>query len=192
MQRSAINVLIHHEGKILNDYGDGSLCKFPSVRQAMHAPSVCKKILVQQPSVPLRIGLHVGEILYQGKQALGDGVNLASRIQSLGVRPTVFYSHGKCLTRSVTSPNSKLCPWAILNSRMLLNQWRYLALANEGLAIPKKEGMTGKLKESKKKNTRKPGNSTWVVDRFGRTCLFPVFQIKATGIVKPVDRRFAI
>jgi class 3 adenylate cyclase len=48
--------------------------------------------LQTEPIVPLRIGLHVGEIFFEDRKALGDGVNIASRIQSLGQANTVLFS----------------------------------------------------------------------------------------------------
>src|SRR6516165_9084275 len=66
-----------HSGKILNDYGDGCLCSFTSATQAV----LCAESIQQQfraaPSLPLRIGLHVGEIFFEENKALGDGVNVA-------------------------------------------------------------------------------------------------------------------
>ena len=44
------------------------------------------------PGVPLRIGLHIGEVFFEDEKALGDGVNVASRIQSLGQENTILVS----------------------------------------------------------------------------------------------------
>lgn len=46
----------------------------------------------QEPLVPVRIGLHVGDIIINDNQAFGDGINLASRIESLGVPGSVLIS----------------------------------------------------------------------------------------------------
>ena len=79
---AALNQLVAlHSGKILNFYGDGSLCTFPSVTGAMNCAIELQKELLSEPQVPLRIGLHVGEIFFEKEKALGDGVNIASRIQ---------------------------------------------------------------------------------------------------------------
>src|SRR5207247_9619651 len=72
-----------YEGKILQYYGDGTLTIFGS---AIHAVSCAVKIQQQlqtEPRIPLRIGLHLGDIIYDQKGVYGDSVNIASRIESL-------------------------------------------------------------------------------------------------------------
>src|SRR5277367_3726527 len=54
-----------HGGKILNDYGDGSLCSFPSATHAITCALEIQQQLQNDPIVPLRIGLHVGEIFFE-------------------------------------------------------------------------------------------------------------------------------
>src|ERR1700730_8307667 len=73
-----------HNGQILNDYGDGSLCAFASTTQAIRCAMDMQRQLQTEPKVPLRIGLHVGEMFFEDGKVFGDGVNVASRIQSLG------------------------------------------------------------------------------------------------------------
>src|SRR5262245_5277110 len=63
-----------HSGKILNDYGDGSLCSFGSAMEAVNCAVDMQKQLQEDPKVPLRIGLHIGEILLEDGKVLGDGV----------------------------------------------------------------------------------------------------------------------
>jgi len=53
-----------HGGKILNDYGDGSLCSFSSATQALRCAIEIQQEFQNTPKVPLRIGLHVGEIFF--------------------------------------------------------------------------------------------------------------------------------
>jgi class 3 adenylate cyclase len=52
----------NHNGKVANNYGDGSLCIFPSALNAMNAAIGIQIGLRQEPVVPLRIGLHIGEV----------------------------------------------------------------------------------------------------------------------------------
>jgi class 3 adenylate cyclase len=66
-----------HSGKILNDYGDGCLCSFTSATQAVLCAESIQQHFRSEPPIPLRIGLHVGEIFFEENKALGDGVNVA-------------------------------------------------------------------------------------------------------------------
>lgn len=81
-----------HGGNILNDYGDGSLCAFSSATLAVQCAIEIQKLLQSDPPVPLRIGLHVGEIFFEAGKVMGDGVNIATRIQSLGLANTIPFS----------------------------------------------------------------------------------------------------
>ncbi|MEP6583440.1 MAG: adenylate/guanylate cyclase domain-containing protein, partial [Ginsengibacter sp.] len=81
-----------HKGDVIEYYGDGSLCIFSSVTEALHCAMQVQKELLKEPAVPLRIGLHIGEILFDEGRVMGDGVNLASRVQSLGQPGSVLFS----------------------------------------------------------------------------------------------------
>ncbi len=90
-----------HGGEILNDYGDGSLCIFNSALVAVQAAIDIQSALREQRVVPLRIGLHIGEVFFEEGKIMGDGVNVASRIQSLGQANTILISseiHSKIRT----------------------------------------------------------------------------------------------
>ena len=78
-------------GRILNDYGDGSLCSFPSATEAVKAAVQIQQQLQEEPKVPLRIGIHVGELFFEENKVMGDSVNVASRIQSLGPANAIFF-----------------------------------------------------------------------------------------------------
>ncbi len=82
----------HFNGQVLNYYGDGSLCIFSSATDAVNCSIEVQKELRTEPVVPLRIGLHIGEVFFEEGKALGDGVNVASRIQSLGKENTILIS----------------------------------------------------------------------------------------------------
>ena len=81
-----------HGGEILNDFGDGSLCTFTSATQAVRCAMEMQQQFQSEPKVPLRIGLHVGEIFFEEGKVFGDGVNVASRVQSLGIANSILFS----------------------------------------------------------------------------------------------------
>src|SRR4026207_1387065 len=82
----------HFNGEVLNYYGDGSLCIFHNAIDAANCSLAVQKELKNEPVVPLRIGLHIGEVFFEDAKALGDGVNVASRVQSLGQENTILVS----------------------------------------------------------------------------------------------------
>src|SRR6187397_1781639 len=93
-------------GQVLNYYGDRSLCIFSSATDAVNCSLSVQKDLKSEPVVPLRIGLHIGEVFFEDAKALGDGVNVASRVQSLGQENTILVSdefHNKIKNNSSIS-----------------------------------------------------------------------------------------
>jgi hypothetical protein len=46
----------------------------------------------RKPPVPVRIGLHSGDVIFDDEQIFGDGVNVASRIESLGIAGSILLS----------------------------------------------------------------------------------------------------
>ena len=146
-------VSLHH-GKVLNYYGDGSLCTFPSVMDALNCAVELQKELQAEPHVPLRIGLHVGEVFFENEKALGDGVNVASRIQSLGQANTILFSK-EILDKIRNQPDFKSVSIGLFEFKNVNEPMEVFALANDGLNIPKREEMGGKLKEVQKKSLAK-------------------------------------
>ena len=51
-------------GEVLNYYGDGSLCIFHSATDAANCSLAVQRDLKNEPMVPLRIGLHIGEVFF--------------------------------------------------------------------------------------------------------------------------------
>ena len=81
-----------HDGEIIKTYGDGSLLLFPSTVNAVQCAYEMQQAFQSAPKVPLRIGIHVGEIIRKGKDIFGNGVNIASRVESMGVAGSVLLS----------------------------------------------------------------------------------------------------
>ena len=143
-----------HGGEILNDYGDGSLCTFSSATQAVRCAMEMQQQLQSEPKVPLRIGLHVGEIFFEDGKVFGDAVNVASRIQSLGVGNSILFS-SEINSKLKSQQEFKNVSLGWFEFKNVDDPMEVFALANEGLIVPRKEEMSGKLKENQKKSGRR-------------------------------------
>jgi TolB-like protein/Tfp pilus assembly protein PilF len=133
-------------GEIINFYGDGSLSIFSSATAVLECAMAIQEEMKQGQAVPLRVGIHIGEILLQDGELYGDGVNIASRIESIGQAGTILFSDE--LFHKIRN-NKKF-----LSEKIGDFEFKYLdepmavyALANEGFPVPKKESVSGKLKE---------------------------------------------
>ncbi|HSZ35061.1 MAG TPA: adenylate/guanylate cyclase domain-containing protein [Puia sp.] len=136
------------QGEILNDYGDGSLCTFSSATQALKCAINMQQLLQKDPKVPLRIGLHVGEICFEDGKVFGDGVNVASRIQSLGVANAVLFS-SEINSKIKNHQEFKAVSIGRFHFKNVDDPMEIFALANEGFSVPDKNKIEGKLKEGK-------------------------------------------
>ena len=133
-----------HNGSVLQYYGDGSLSIFPSALEAVECALEIQKELIQSPRVPLRIGIHLGDIKLQGESVFGDGVNLASRIESLGVAGAILISDTLYyLVRN--HAEIKTIPLGKFRLKNVDHPVPVFALANDFLAVPKPERLPGRV-----------------------------------------------
>jgi len=78
-----------HGGRIVKTTGDGLLVDFPSVVDAVAcAVTIQRKMIERNSDVPddkrivFRIGINIGDIIIEGNDIFGDGVNIAARLES--------------------------------------------------------------------------------------------------------------
>lgn len=81
-----------YNGDLLQYYGDGSLSIFNSGIEAVRCAIEIQNQLSQSPKIPVRVGIHVGDIVKEDDGIYGDGVNIASRIESISVPGAVLIS----------------------------------------------------------------------------------------------------
>ncbi len=79
-------------GKIIQYYGDGSLLLFNSSTDAAEFAKLLQEDLHNEPRVPVRIGIHMGDVLVHSGNIFGDVVNIASRIQALAPVGGIYIS----------------------------------------------------------------------------------------------------
>ena len=79
-------------GTIVQYYGDGALTMFPNSVDAIRCAVEIQKELRRPPAVPVRIGIHVGNVIVEPTGLIGDAVNIASRIESFGIPGGVLIS----------------------------------------------------------------------------------------------------
>ncbi len=79
-------------GKIIQYYGDGSLLLFNSSTDAAEFAKLLQEDLYDQPRIPVRIGIHMGDVLIHTGNVFGDVVNIAARIQALAPAGGIYIS----------------------------------------------------------------------------------------------------
>jgi len=81
-----------YSGRILQYYGDGTLSTFPSAIDAVHCGIEMQLAFREEPKVPIRIGIHSGDTIVTSEEIIGDGVNVAARVEALAKAGSVFIS----------------------------------------------------------------------------------------------------
>jgi adenylate cyclase len=84
------NLIQQHHGRVVDAPGDNVLAEFASVVDAVRcAVMIQKELKARNAELPenrrmeFRIGVNLGDVIEDGEQILGDGVNIAARLESL-------------------------------------------------------------------------------------------------------------
>ena len=132
-----------HEGDIVQYYGDGCLLSFDSAFAGLRASSALQLQCIQH-KIPVRVGIHLGDVVYKNNSAFGDGVNIASRIESLGIPGAVLVS--KIIRDQVKNKAEfSLTSVGYYHFKNIAEPMEVFAVSNPGFTVPRPEQMQGKL-----------------------------------------------
>ena len=136
-----------HHGEVVQFYGDGCLIVFQSSVDAVACTKALQEIfLLEASSVPVRIGLHVGDVIFKEDGVYGNAVNIASRVESLAIPGAVLLS-SSVRNHIKNKPEFELVSLGKFEFKNVEEGMTVYALANEGFPVPKPEEMEGKLKK---------------------------------------------
>jgi TolB-like protein/class 3 adenylate cyclase len=92
--------IAEHHGRIVKTTGDGLLVEFASVVDAVRCAVAVQQAMPERntgvatdSSIELRIGINLGDVIVEGDDLYGDGVNIAARIEALADPGGVFVSN---------------------------------------------------------------------------------------------------
>jgi adenylate cyclase len=139
--------IAQHNGKILQYYGDGSLSIFSSAIDSVRSAIDIQNQLQQDPKVDLRMGIHTGDVIIEEEAIYGDGVNLASRIESLSVPGGIFISE-KVHDEIKNQPNINTREMGYFELKNVKQPVRVFAIANNGIVVPGRDELRGKTKQT--------------------------------------------
>src|SRR5271169_5104095 len=92
--------IAEHKGRIVKTTGDGLLVEFASVVDAVRCAVAVQQAMAERNTgvgadnrIELRIGIYLGDVIVEGDDLYGDGVNIAARIKALADAGGVFVSN---------------------------------------------------------------------------------------------------
>ncbi len=139
----------NYDGKIVQYYGDGTLSIFDSAVNAVDCAVAIQRSCREEKRIPLRVGIHLGDIVVDDANIYGDGVNVASRVETLGVPGAVLITDQvqNAIRNHTHLETTSLGFFEFKNIR---NAVEIYALANSGIHLPNRTELGGKLKEQRK------------------------------------------
>ena len=136
------------DGRVIQFYGDGTLSIFNSAVQAVQCALAMQQIFCKAPVVPVRMGIHLGDIIINDEHVIGDGVNVASRIESLGVKGSVLISD-KVNNELHNHPKIKTLSMGTYHFKNIDKEIEVFAIDDECVVKPIPNTLKGKTHENK-------------------------------------------
>ena len=147
-------IIEQFNGRWIKELGDGTMASFNTVSDAVLAAIRIQEACNAAGDFQLRIGIHQGEVISEHNDIYGDAVNIAARIQTLGVPGSVLFS--KKVTDEIRNKSEfQVTSLGHFEFKNVGEPIEVFALSNPGFIIPRKEDMQGKLKSSPAKNTKR-------------------------------------
>ena len=140
-------ILTKHNGRIVKLMGDGMLAEFPSVVDAVRAAVETQQAVTEHNSslpedkrIKFRVGINLGDVVIDGNDIHGDGVNVAARLEGLA-KPG-----GICISGSVHEqvrdridlPFEDLGEQEVKNIDRPVRVWQWIADAGLAAGVPAK------------------------------------------------------
>ncbi|MEP6617290.1 MAG: adenylate/guanylate cyclase domain-containing protein [Ginsengibacter sp.] len=144
----------NHFGRILDLRGDGAMCSFTSSIEAVRSALSLQQEMLLDPSVPVRIGLHTGDVAIDGDEIYGDGVNIASRIESFSIPGSILIS-GRVYDDIRNQRDIQSASLGKFSLKNVKEEIEIFAVTNHGINVPDKKTLEGKGEKAIEKRTRK-------------------------------------
>ncbi len=84
-------IMKEHDGRVVKTIGDAIMGDFDSAVNAVRSALAIQKLLKKE-DIKIRIGIHLGDVIHKAGDIFGEGVNIASRIESLCKPGEVYIS----------------------------------------------------------------------------------------------------
>jgi TolB-like protein/class 3 adenylate cyclase/Tfp pilus assembly protein PilF len=155
-----------YKGKILQYYGDGTLSTFNSAIDAVKCGIELQLAYREEPRIPVRIGIHSADIIFREDGIIGDGVNVAARIESLAISQSVLISE-KVYDEVKNQAEIQTVSLGEFEFKNVSKAMEVYAIANPGLIVPEKDKIKGKLIDEPGDDRTGAGNKgKWTVVRW--------------------------
>jgi len=147
-------IIEQYNGRWIKELGDGVMVSFNTASDAVNAAIKIQEACNAAKDFQLKIGIHLGEVVFENDDVYGDGVNIASRIETLGVGSSILFS--KTIRDQVkNNAEFQISSLGSFEFKNVEEPIEVFALSNAGFVVPRPEDMRGKLKTPSKRTGKK-------------------------------------
>ena len=132
-----------YHGQIIQYFGDGTLSIFLNAKDATQCAIDLQLQLKEPIEVPLRIGLHLGEVVVEEDQLIGDAVNVASRVESFAATGSVLVSK-EVVDQLKNQKQFSFQSMGDFQFKNVKQSKELFAIQHEGLIVPSPYDLSGK------------------------------------------------
>jgi len=142
-----------YNGKVLKYLNEGTLSVFNSSVEAVNCAIDMQKTFSTNSNIPVNVGIHVGDVVIQDDDIIGDAVNIVSKIEALSITGGILISdkvHDQI--RSHRDINPKFL--SAFDVQDVEEPLLLFAIKNEGLIVPSVKYIKDLLKENSISRTK--------------------------------------
>src|SRR5688572_4815353 len=110
-------IIEQFNGRWIKELGDGVMASFRTASDAVNAAIKIQEACNAAKDFQIKIGIHLGEVVFENDDVYGDGVNIASRIQAIANPESIYVS--KAVHNSIS--NKKNFQTRFVNEERLKN-----------------------------------------------------------------------
>jgi adenylate cyclase len=147
-------IIEQYNGRWIKELGDGVMASFNTVSDAVNAAIKIQEACNATKEFKLRIGIHLGEVVFENDDVFGDGVNIASRIQAITEPGEIYISES--VHNNVS--NKQGIETRFVKKEVLKNVKEpvriYEVITTDSLSYPNKTNHT-KIEQDKENNGKK-------------------------------------
>ena len=140
------SALEKYNGRLLQYYGDGTLSIFSSAVNAILCAVEMQTRNLENPKIDVRIGIHIGDMIFDEAGIYGDSVNVASRIETLAVPGSIFISE-RMYDEVRNQQDIHTQTLGYFELKNVKQSMQVYAIANQGIVVPSRTEVKGKVKE---------------------------------------------
>ncbi len=143
-------IIEKYNGRWIKELGDGVMASFNTVSDAVNAAIKIQERCNTAKDFELRIGIHLGEVLFENNDVFGDGVNIASRIQSAAKPGSIFIS-GKVNDEIKNRKEIQTIPVGRYSLKNVKDRVEIFAVSNPGIKVPDAMGSEDRSEKAQQK-----------------------------------------